>query len=761
MLDVTAYEPFTATVCPSCGGSIRVRTSFHHFLITREVGVGGMSHVFGARDETLGRDLALKILSPSCSRDEKRLRQFEKEAEITASISHPNVVKVYTAGRDQGYFYIAMELVEGGSLDEQIRLSGRLDESWVLALAVQVVQGLKAAEDAGLIHRDIKPGNILLTADGTPKIVDFGLAVFTRDGVSDSEIWATPFYVPPETLFGEPEDFRSDIYALGSTLYHALMGKPLFGRDTNSLPELKALKSKPADLREAAAVLSAETVTVLARTLRRKPAERYAGYDEFLDHLHTALRRLKRQGRTRRVGRRRLAAAGLVMALVGGGVWLAVQSGSHPPGSSTAPLPVEDAGAGSDSSVSAKFLNARNLLFAGDFLKSRELFDALAADPSTRQPTRNWAHYQAGLASLLLADQPGAVQRFGAIRRAGPFSTDPADKALAGFFVDSASALEKPEVVPGVRTREFPADSAQAIGLLAVGLKNWYLGDLPNAASFLRAFEASKPSRSAAWVEKYKAVARPYLEDLRMCDSLPSLPVTAKTSAEANALLTRAKTTAGQLTCGGAGAEAARRRLEELTAAVTRLNTKLTEELRKQTKGELDQMRSAEEGAAPLAARMDFDGVAAKLRAMKPATEAGREALETRLRLWENAASFLDLLRHDLSQPIEGDLVHTDGTVLRGRISDSPDGLRIQSAGSDVLLRLPEITPACLTLVAEKVLERTADSDQYYLRREMLVAFALRTGLRNYAMLCGQRLARENPAFRARWDHIQAVGLRE
>ncbi len=296
-MDVTGLEPWAEVVCAACGETVRVRRSFHHFTITREVGLGGMSRVFGARDESLGRDLALKILNPGLSQDDKRLRQFEREAQITASISHPNVVKVYTAGRDQDSFYIAMELVEGGSLDERIRREGRLPEAWVLEIAEQVVQGLKAASEAGLIHRDIKPGNILLSAEGTPKIVDFGLAVFARDGVDDAEIWATPYYVPPETLHGEPEDFRSDIYALGSSLYHALMGKPLFDSDSNSLSELKALKSKPADLKEAAGVLSQETIAMLTRTLRRRPADRYSSYDEFLDHLRYDRRRLRRGGR--------------------------------------------------------------------------------------------------------------------------------------------------------------------------------------------------------------------------------------------------------------------------------------------------------------------------------------------------------------------------------------------------------------------------------------------------------------------------------
>lgn len=768
-MDVSECEPFTKTACGACEQEVRVRTSFHHYLITREVGLGGMSRVFGARDEALGRDLALKILSPSCSRDSKRLRQFEREAEITASISHPNVVKVYTAGRDQGYFYIAMELVEGGSLDERIRKTGRLPEAWVLEQAEQIVQGLKAASDAGLIHRDIKPGNILFTIDGTPKIVDFGLAVFARDGVEDSEIWATPFYVPPETLHGEPEDFRSDIYALGSTLYHALVGRPLFDKDTNSLVELRELKSKPADLRDASTLLSQETAAILARTLKRRPAERYATYGEFLDHLRYARRRLQRggrglpwPGRPPLSPRRKIAIATAGLILTAGAAWLATHpapprpDASHPP-----PLTDTDTSAGTDSTVSSKFIAARNLAFSGDFLKSRQLFDALGEDAATLQPTKNWARWQAGLASLMAADLPGARSRFALLHRSGPFSTEPADAPLANFFSESAAVLETDAPVPATRLRDCPADSLQAIGLLAMGLKNWHLGDISAAAPFLRAFESAKPPRSAAWIDKYKTAAQPWLGDLRIIDSLPTLPLTAKSTDEAHALLTQAQAAAAKLTLTtGPGAEAARRRLYDLTNAISQLGSRLNGALQGQAAVEVNQILAAEAAAAPLAAAMDFDGVAARLRALKPVTEAARQSLEDRRRLWENAASFLDLLRHDLAAPLEGDLVRTDGTVIHGHISDSTEGLWVKiSVTADATLPLAQITPASLTVLAEKILERTADSDQYYLRREMLVAFALRTGMIHYATLAGRELSRENHAFRTRWSRLNAAGL--
>lgn len=768
-MDVTALEPFSKARCASCQGEVRVRTSFHQYQITREVGQGGMSRVLGARDVSLGRELALKILSPACSRDGKRLRQFEKEAEITASISHPNVVKVYTAGRDQGYFYIAMELVEGGSLDDRIRTSGRLPEDWVLHLAEQVVQGLKAASDAGLIHRDIKPGNILLTKTGSPKIVDFGLAIFARDGVEDSEIWATPFYVPPETLYGEPEDFRSDIYALGATLYHALLGKPLFDNDSNSLHDLKQLKSRPPDLREAAALVSQETAAILTRTLKRKPSERYGSYGEFLDHLGYARRILRRggkgapwPGRPALSNSQRLAVAVAAAAVLGGGAWYAVHSRAPVPAVEGGEASGVDLTLGSDSNVSSKFIKARDLVYTGEFLQGRSQFDALGENPLTLQPTRTWARFQAGLASLLAGDLPGARSRFRTIRQNGFLPEEPEHSELAKFFATSAAMLESDVPVAPARMGDFPANSLQAIGLFAVGLKNWYLGDLAGAAAFLQAFGASNPPRSSAWVDRYKALAEPYLAELRLVDSLPALPLSAKTPEEAEALLEKAKSTVTQITRPGAAADAAARRVTDIGNAVTEFQNLHKGVLQGKAAGELRQILALEATAAPFADRMEFDTVAAKLRGLTFTTAAGRQALADHHELWENAATFLELLRQDLVQPLEGDLDRRTGSFVHGIISDAPTGFRVLTgSGAEIILTVPEIRPASLTILAERVLARTADSDAYYLRREMLVAFALRSGLKNYGILSGRELSRENRPFRDRWARLESLGMLE
>jgi serine/threonine protein kinase len=244
-MDISELAPFTNVGCPNCGESTRVKCGFGPYTLVRRHAVGGMSMVFAAHDRTLDREVAIKILSEDFSADELRIEAFEREARITASFSHPNVVRVFTTGRAFGRFYIAMEMVSGGHFENLIRERGKIPEAEMLPLAIEVAQGLKAAQAAGLIHRDVKPGNILLDAAGNAKLVDFGLALVTHGGKARAtEIWATPYYVPPETVEGHAEDFRSDIYAFGATLYHALSGKPSCGEESMATDVLREAKKK-------------------------------------------------------------------------------------------------------------------------------------------------------------------------------------------------------------------------------------------------------------------------------------------------------------------------------------------------------------------------------------------------------------------------------------------------------------------------------------------------------------------------------------
>src|SRR5436190_5365402 len=256
-----------------------------------------MGLVYEAYDTGLDRRVAIKLLRKDHCNCTELIKQLENEAAITASVNHPNVVKVYCTGSDRGRFFIAMELVGEGSLDDLMRIQGRVAEAQALEVGIHIAQGLRAAFEHGLIHRDVKPGNILFADAHTAKIVDFGLAIFMEQEESvRGEVWGTPYYVAPEKLDGQPEDFRSDIYSLGGTLFHALAGRPPFEAENASMVALKHLKSQPVSLQAFAPWVSNATAHIINRTLHKNPDERYPSYDDFVDNLEYALEELRNAG---------------------------------------------------------------------------------------------------------------------------------------------------------------------------------------------------------------------------------------------------------------------------------------------------------------------------------------------------------------------------------------------------------------------------------------------------------------------------------
>src|SRR5881275_2161608 len=249
-IDTTDAEPLARLPCPNCGEKMRVERTFDHFVVVETLGIGGMGTVYKARDTLLDRFVALKLLRKDLSGQEDHNSRLQQEARIAASVNDPNVIQVFSSGTDHGQFYVVMELVDHGSLDDLIEQRKRLPEEQVLEAGVQVAKGLRAAHAKGLIHRDVKPANILFADEHTAKIGDFGLAgVAAETAETRGEIWGMPYYVAPERLDNKPEDFRSDIYSLGATLFHAVAGRAPIEGETNSATTLRELKNKPLDVR--------------------------------------------------------------------------------------------------------------------------------------------------------------------------------------------------------------------------------------------------------------------------------------------------------------------------------------------------------------------------------------------------------------------------------------------------------------------------------------------------------------------------------
>ena len=292
-VETSDAEPLAQVACPTCGEQVRVERTFDHFVVVETLGAGGMGTVYKARDTLLDRFVALKLLRRDLSSEVDHTSQLQQEARIAASVSDPNVIQVFSSGTDHGRFYVVMELVDHGSLDDLIEQRTSLPEKLVLETGMQVAKGLRAAHRQGLIHRDVKPANILFVDEHTAKISDFGLAGAAAQG-SETEgvIWGTPYYVAPERLNNDPEDFRSDIYGLGATLFHAIAGRSPIEGNTTSAAVLLELKQQLLDLRSVAPKVSKTTAAVFQRMIAPDPAQRFSSYDELVAELEQAQRAL-------------------------------------------------------------------------------------------------------------------------------------------------------------------------------------------------------------------------------------------------------------------------------------------------------------------------------------------------------------------------------------------------------------------------------------------------------------------------------------
>jgi serine/threonine protein kinase len=290
LLDLTGQTGFTHVECKRCEALSVVPLQFGDFLLLSPIGSGSVGAVYKAIDLPLNRYLALKILPRKLSANPEFVNNFSREARA-AAVNHHNVAQVYSFGEHDDQYYIAMELLERGSLDDRITKLGKLPEGDVLSIGIQIASALRAAWRRGLLHRDVKPGNILFNEDEVPKIVDFGLArSHGKDtenvaGEGSEHVWGTPYYIAPEKLRGQPEDFRSDMYSLGATLFHAAAGRPPFDAATTGEVITKHVTQPAFSLRTYAPTVHDRTMQVIACMLAKDPDERYGSYDELIQEL--------------------------------------------------------------------------------------------------------------------------------------------------------------------------------------------------------------------------------------------------------------------------------------------------------------------------------------------------------------------------------------------------------------------------------------------------------------------------------------------
>ena len=214
------------------------------YEILGKIGTGGMADVYKAKDHKLNRFVAVKVLKPEFREDTTFIRKFRSEAQAAAVLTHPNIVNVFDVGDDNGVYYIVMELIEGITLKEYISKKGRLSVKEATSIAIQVSMGLEAAHSHGIVHRDVKPQNIIISMDGKVKVTDFGIARAASSNTISSNVMGSVHYSSPEQVRGGYSDEKSDIYSLGITMYEMVTGKVPFDGDTTVAIAIKHLQEE-------------------------------------------------------------------------------------------------------------------------------------------------------------------------------------------------------------------------------------------------------------------------------------------------------------------------------------------------------------------------------------------------------------------------------------------------------------------------------------------------------------------------------------
>jgi hypothetical protein len=327
---------------PPADTATLVGSDFVGYRIEELIGRGGMGVVYRAYDLRLRRIVALKLVAPALARDERFRERFGRESELVMSLEHPNVVPIYDAGEVDGRLYLAMRLVDGTDLRSLLRAEAALDPARALPICAQIASALDAAHGRGLVHRDVKPSNVLLDRTGHVYLADFGLTRRLEDQPGegdDDRSLGTPAYLAPEQIEGKPVDGRADVYSLGCLLYECLTGEGVFPRSSRLAVAWAHLEEEPPRASRRRLELPAAIDGVISKAMAKEPDERYPTASALVAAAEEALG-LRKAGPFQRRKPLLAAAAVIVALLVASAAVAAVLSAGGPgrPGKAEAPL---------------------------------------------------------------------------------------------------------------------------------------------------------------------------------------------------------------------------------------------------------------------------------------------------------------------------------------------------------------------------------------------------------------------------------------
>ena len=278
--------------CEKCGCAVMIPVKLDQFELRAVCGSGGMATVYRAHDEILDRDVAVKIMKPEFANDSNAMAGFFREARHQASFNHTNIIQIYNYGQFKKDKYLVMEVADRGDLEGLIQKHSRVDELYVLDMGIKISSALELIAKKGLMHLDLKPDNILYNTDGEPKLTDFGIARRKDEGRPPGGLVGTPYYIAPERVALGRQDYRSDMYSLGATIYHAITGRVPFDAPSVEDTVWMHVKTRLIPPRKIFSNISKDTEAAILRAMHKDPTKRFDNFEDFRMALEAARSRL-------------------------------------------------------------------------------------------------------------------------------------------------------------------------------------------------------------------------------------------------------------------------------------------------------------------------------------------------------------------------------------------------------------------------------------------------------------------------------------